>query len=252
MSGFPNTRDAWFIWNALQGMLLTATQDQFSQIDNWYIYQEIVAGAGGGGTGTLKVAAPLNASPQIVSDNDGGTPNFSIMYLSTGEVGFGAAPASTDRMYILSKGSTVAGSTIRVVNSLGAELFRLYDSGRLDLGTSQITGNGSTVTFARSTGAQTYNFAFDQFGFPGYNATNFGATRGIHPNSNNDRDLGLTGTRWRDLFIGNALNTGAPVTGTAGAWKLGSVNNTVHGGVDANNWVEIEIGGVLVKLAIVL
>lgn len=79
---------------------------------------------------------------------------------------------------------------------------------------------------------------------------------GGYTSATNSNDF-IVGNQWHNYFFpgasftaNNGLKTGAPSGGTAAAWKLGSwKTNAVT--VIATNYIEVEIGGVLRKLAVV-
>jgi hypothetical protein len=68
--------------------------------------------------------------------------------------------------------------------------------------------------------------------------------------SNGNFLIGTTTDAGQKLQVNGDIKTGAPTTGTAGAWKLGSrVAATVV--VNTTEYIEVDIGGTLYKLATV-
>lgn len=61
------------------------------------------------------------------------------------------------------------------------------------------------------------------------------------------RDTSLARTAAGEISANGSLKTAAPTTGTAAAWKFGSIV-TAAVSVDLTQYVELDVGGVLVKL----
>ena len=116
-------------------------------------------------------------------------------------------------------------------------------------GMSLMSGGTSPVCISGvGTGIITFGMAGGTMGYVQMRAdTTFGWSADNTINQSNSNDTSLTRQSAGVVEITSAIRTGAPNTGTAANWKLGSVITSAIT-VDLTRYVEIDIGGTLVKL----
>jgi hypothetical protein len=198
-------------------------------------------------------------------------------YASTAEVGYIRYDQGADFLDIVNR-SAFAGGGISFATS-NTERMRITTGGNTLIGTTTDAGqklqvNGDTYIFNSSAGlviesttAGAASFiriesaTINDLWFGRENST--GTSFGLPSNSSTIYSEGAYpfclfvngSTRLQITTSGNtelsgSVKTGAPTTGTAAAWKLGSkVAAAVT--LDTSNYIEVEVGGVFYKLAIV-
>jgi hypothetical protein len=202
----------------------------------------------------LKVDSAFSSTPQQVKDKDD---NLSSLFLSSDAAGVNRSPESGYSLDILTKNSDGSSFGARVTNLLGDELFVIDDQGNA---TVKVSSNSGTLRYLNP--GQNAGLVFGGGGTLstisavkglgiGDNTLRVNASRfNIHSNLNAGgatRDIGFDNP-FRDLYMSGNINTGAPTTGTADSWRLGSYINSPGGTVDTDNYIEVEVGGVFYKL----
>lgn len=203
------------------------------------------------------VTAPSLTSPALT--------NLSLISGSSGATAVFGQGANGD-VTLTPKGSgmvAISGGNARVGGfNTGSEYGIIYTPG--DAGTYMWQANLSTTTgitwgegtligttpkmrLAVTTGNLLIGGTADITGSGGLKV--FGTTDATNSTSGAVQIAGGAGIA-KALFVGGAITTGAPNTGTAGAWKLGiKVDATTT--LDTAKYLQVDVGGTLYKVALV-
>jgi hypothetical protein len=203
-------------------------------------------GAGGGGTGIDTNAVLGNFA--LNANREGG---YSVA------VGMNALQAMGA---VVTAGSFVVGAayTIRSTGSTNFTLIGAANSNPGTIFTATGVGIGTGTASSRNVGNTAVG---PQAGYNikagNYNTIIGGAsgTNGINNHIILSDGLGDTGAEWTlsslTWTFSDAIKTAAPNTGTAGVWKLGILVNGGPFALDTANYIQLDIGGTLYKLALV-
>lgn len=181
-------------------------------------------------TGTNAYAAVINAQgayPLQMAVNN----NIAMTILNGGNI---LINTTTDVGYKLN----VNGATY-----VSGQIY-LTGTGFSGLGSPTVYLNNSTATTGRSYGINSFNTG----GFQIFDVTSGNTTRLVIDGTGN---VGIsTAAPTAKLEVNGDIKTAAPNTGTAANWKLGSYKAAAVV-VSTTNYIEVDIGGTLYKLAVV-
>ena len=154
---------------------------------------------------------------------------------------------------------TTAGDLAFIGSATGAFVFTAGSSTALRV-TNTATGNNDIASFLSGSLGSGPNYQSFRTGRSLTNGNSWNMQFGYVGDNNAANELQLqffakspNVTFFNDLrsVFGSSIATSAPNTGTAGAWKLGIFRTSTTVALDTANWVELDIGGTLRRLALI-
>jgi hypothetical protein len=208
---------------------------------------------------TLQISSTISSDTSIVIGDGSGTTTNRYLAAKPGSAGnlfFGTDNGQIRFVTQLNPGTTI-GNTRGLFTSGGNLLIGTTTDGGSKLlvnGDIYVSTLGSSIYFDTTSVKTIRQYVSGSFDF---NIENYRGTTSKLVLSANNITLGSMtvvamdlNTSNQKITFTNSIKTGAPTTGTAAEWKLGSrVAATVV--LDTTQYIELDVGGTLYKLAIV-